>query len=145
MTPNELLVKLPQLEREAEEYERKAHALRQIIAGVRSLNGEAEAILTGVSFEAHRTKFDLGVPTAGSPRGQEAVLRVMNEEPDRAWKVVELKREMLRRGWSPSPKAVEASIKKLRELGKIESVSYGHYKLAGTNGDEDRREDERPE
>jgi hypothetical protein len=134
LMPNDLLAKLPQLEREADEYERKAHALRQIIAGVRSLNGEAEAILTGVSFESHRERFDVALPPAKGPRGQRAVLQIMSEDAERSWKVVELKREMLRRGWAPSPKAVEASVKKLREVGRIESVSYGFYKLAG-NGD----------
>jgi hypothetical protein len=48
----------------------------------------------------------------------------------RLWKVIDLKREMLRRGWAPSPKAVEASVKKLRELEKIQPVRYGYYELA---------------
>lgn len=128
--PNDLIDKLPQFEREAEEYERKAQALRQIIAGVRSLNGDAEAILTGVSFESHRTRFDVGLRNGKGPRGPQAVLEIMGEDPSREWKVIDLKREMLRRGWAPTPKAVEASVKKLRELERIEPVRYGFYKLA---------------
>jgi hypothetical protein len=54
----------------------------------------------------------------------------MGEEPKREWKVIDLKREMLRRGWAPTPKAVEASVKKLRELEQIEPVKYGYYRLA---------------
>jgi hypothetical protein len=134
MSNSDLIAKLPQFEREAEEYERKAHALRQIIAGVRSLNGEAEAILTGVAFENHRTRFDIALPSGNGPRGPKAVLEIMLEGGDREWKVVDLKREMLQRGWAPTPKAVEASVKKLRELGRIESVRYGYYRLAASEG-----------
>jgi hypothetical protein len=43
----------------------------------------------------------------------------MREQPDRVWKVVEIKREMLKRGWAPTPKAVEpikrGSYRKARE------------------------------
>ena len=53
----------------------------------------------------------------------------MAEEPDREWKVVDLKREMLRRGWAPTPKAVEASVKRLRMTRQIEPRAYGYYKL----------------
>jgi hypothetical protein len=125
----ELDVKIPELERQAEELERKAHAIRQIIAGVRALNGDADAILTRRSFEAHRTSFEIAPPAKGAPRGPQAVLQVMRTAPHREWKVVELKREMLRRGWAPTPKAVEASVKRLREGGEIEPTSYGHYRL----------------
>jgi hypothetical protein len=129
--PNDLVSKLPQYEREAEEYERKAHALRQIIAGIRSLNGDAEAILTGVSFASHRTRFDVALPTGKGPRGPRAVLEIMREaDAAQDWKVIDLKREMLRRGWAPTPKAVEASVKKLRELKEIVPVKYGVYRLA---------------
>jgi hypothetical protein len=60
----------------------------------------------------------------------------MRQAGDREWKVVDLKREMLRRGWAPTPKAVEGSVKRLREAGQIDCVSYGHYKLAQTESDE---------
>lgn len=133
---SELLAKLPELEREADEYERKATALRHIIAGLRALNGDADAILIRKSFESHRTSFEIAPPDQDGPRGPSAVLQVMGEQRSREWKVVELKREMLRRGWAPSPKAVEASVAKLRELGRIESPRYGFYRLAPTRGDE---------
>jgi hypothetical protein len=35
------------------------------------------------------------------PRGREAVARVMQEQPQKIWKVIELKREILLRGWAP--------------------------------------------
>jgi hypothetical protein len=54
----------------------------------------------------------------------------MREDPARQWKVVDLKRELLRRGWAPTPKAVEASVKRLRVAEKVINVSYGWYQLA---------------
>jgi hypothetical protein len=127
----DLVSRVPQWEREAEQYEEKAAALRQMIAAVKALNGEAEAILTGRTFEAHRTRFEVAPLASNGPRGREAVRRVMGEAPDKVWKVVEVKREMLRRGWAPNPKSVEASVKRLRQDGELEAVSYGHYRLAG--------------
>lgn len=126
----ELDLSLPELERQAEEFEMKAHAIRQIIAGYRTLNGDAAAILTRRSFEAHRTAFEIAPPAQNGLRGPRAVLHVMAEAPHRDWKVIELKREMLRQGLAPTPKAVEASVKRLREDGRIIPTTYGHYKLA---------------
>jgi hypothetical protein len=107
----------------------KATAIRQIISGVKALNGDAETVLTRRSFEAHKTAFETRPLEKDGPRGPKAVLRVMGEHPDRAWKVVDVKREMLRRGWAPTPKAVEASIKRLRAMGELEPAGYGFYKL----------------
>jgi hypothetical protein len=126
---SELVAQLPALERQAEDLERKAHAIRQIIAGVRALNGETDGLFPRKSFEAHRTSFEIAPPDDEGPRGPGAVLRVMREDQSRVWKVVELKREMLRRGWAATPKAVEASIKRLRTAGRVESASYGYYRL----------------
>ncbi len=126
----DLVNRVPQWEREAEELEQKALALRQMAAAVRALNGEAEAILTGRTFESHRTRFEVAPLAPDRPRGRDAVRRVFREQPDRVWKVVEVKREVLRRGWAPNPKSVEASIKRLRLDGEVEAVSYGHYRLA---------------
>ena len=124
----DLLARLPQMEREAEECERKAQALRQIIAGVRALNGEAAALLR--RFESHGIAFETRPLDSDGPRGPQAVLRVMAESPKREWKVVEVKREMLRRGWAPTPKAVEASIRRLRVDGELVATRYGYYRLA---------------
>jgi hypothetical protein len=54
----------------------------------------------------------------------------MKESPHRTWKVVELKRELLERGWARTPKAVEANIKRLRLAGDVISPSYGFYRLS---------------
>jgi len=133
-------VDLDELERQAVEFEEeaarlthKAAAIRQIIAGVQALNGSAGDVLMR-SFGAHKTQFEIRPLATDGPRGPKAVLAVMGEEPDRVWKVVEVKREMLRRGWASTPKAVEASIKRLRADGKLEPAGYGHYKLAAPSG-----------
>lgn len=132
---NELVAQLPDLERQARDLERKAQAIRQIINGVRALNGEAEVILNPTLVEQNGTVFVRGARDRTAPRGRDALRRVMLEEPERTWKVIEIKREVLKRGWSPSPKAVEAMVKKLREAGELVPVSYGHYRLAvGSNG-----------
>ena len=129
----ELAAQLPELERQADEFERKAAALRQIIQGVRALNGSADAILRSRAFAAHKTLFELGSAPPDAPRGRDAVRRVMGEDPGRLWKVVDLKKEILRRGWAPTPKAVEGSVARLREDGEIESPRYGFYRLAETS------------
>ncbi len=107
----------------------KANAIRQIIEGVQALNGNAGAVLTR-RFSAHRTAFEMRTHDPHGPRGPRAVMQIITEQdPERVWKVVEIKKEMLRRGWAPSPKAVEGSIKRLREEGALVSVGYGHYTL----------------
>jgi hypothetical protein len=125
---------LPTLEQAADEFEAKAanlmakaQAVRQIIAGVKALNGSAESVLR--RFDAHKTTFAIAPPDEQGPRGPRAVMQIVRQEPGRRWKVVELKREMLRRGWAPSPKAVEASIKRLRERGELVDAGYGYYSL----------------
>jgi len=118
------------MEREAEEHERAARALRQIIAGVQALNGHAAGITEPRLVEQNGTVFVAQAQNPRGPRGREALLRVMTEDPNRTWKVIELKREILARGWAPSPKAVEANLKRMRDLGDVECPRYGFYKLA---------------
>lgn len=145
---SDLAEQLPALEAEADEYERRAAALRQIIEAIRSLNGDAaNSVLVPKVFAAHGKAFAVAPPDPEGPRGPRAVLEVMRGKPSNyEWKVVEVKREMLRRGWAPSPKAVEASIKRLRELREIVPVSFGYYRLApGQNGSADNGEAGYPE
>jgi hypothetical protein len=117
-------------ERKSEELAQKAQAIRLIVDGVQALNGDAKTILTRRSFVAHGTAFETRPLDPKGPRGRKAVMIVMSEHPDRVWKVVDVKREMLRRGWAPTPKAVEATIAGMRTAGLLEPVGYGHYKLA---------------
>jgi hypothetical protein len=126
---SDLLARLPDLEREAEELEGRARALRQIVAGVRQLNGHAGEITDARFVEQNGTVFIASALDQDGPRGREAVARVMEEQPRKIWKVIELKREILRRGWAPTPKSVEANLKRMRELGEVESPRYGYYRL----------------
>lgn len=130
-----LEAKAAKYEQLAAEYDTKAEAIRQIIAGVRALNGDAESVLMRRSFAAHSTAFETRPLDPNGPRGREAVLRVMRERPKHVWKVVEVKREMLKRGWAPTPKAVEASIAALRDAGELEPAGYGHYKIPAASPD----------
>jgi hypothetical protein len=81
-------------------------------------------------FEAHRAPLVVAPRDPDGPRGTAAVLKLMEETPRRTWKVIELKRELLARGWATTPKAVEANVKRLRLAGEIISPSYGHYCLS---------------
>jgi hypothetical protein len=130
----DLLSRLPTMEREAEEHEARARALRQFIAAVRALNGHAQDITEPRFVEQNGTVFVAAQLDRTGPRGREAVRRVMAERPSRVWKVIELKREILGRGWAPTPKAVEANLKRMRELGEVVSPRYGYYRLASANG-----------
>lgn len=139
----DLVAQLPAWEREADEYERKAKALRQIIAGVKALNGHASEIDDARFVEQNGAMFVARPLVPHGPRGREAVRRVMSERPGHLWKVIELKREILSRGWAPSPKAVEANLKRMRKLGEVVSPQYGFYQLAAA-AEQDHRADERP-
>jgi hypothetical protein len=131
---SDLVGQLPELERKASDFEAKARALRQIIAGVRALNGHAEEITDPRFVEQNGTVFVARIPGPNSPRGREAVRGVMLEQPDRVWKVIELKREILGRGWAPSPKSVEANLKRMRAEGEVVCPRYGYYRLAPHRG-----------
>jgi hypothetical protein len=125
-----LTARLPEMEREADELERKAQALRQIIAGIKALNGHAASVSEPRFVEQNGTVFVAQALDEDGPRGRDAVLRVMRQYPQRTWKVVDLKRELLRRGWAPTPKAVEATVKRLRLDGVLMSPRYGFYRFA---------------
>jgi hypothetical protein len=118
---------LADLRRRAERLERAAAALRSVIAEAEQIAGDRRS--EQVAFEAHRVTFEVAPPDPEGPRGTTAVLSVMREDPTRLWKVVELKHELLRRGWAPTPKAVEANIKRLKHLGAVVSPAYGYYQL----------------
>ena len=140
-------IDLESLERQAVEFEdqaaklvHKANAIRQIIGRFEALNGSASEVLMR-SFGAHKAPFEIRPLASDGPRGPKAALAVMREQPERVWKVVDVKREMLRRGWAPTPKAVEASIKRLKETGALVSAGYGFYKLAASADAAESHED----
>lgn len=111
----------------AHELEVEAQKLRALADLIDDLAGTGQA--KPVAFEAHRTPLLVAPRDPDGPRGRAAVLAVMHEAPSRTWKVIELKRELLARGWAATPKAVEATIKRLRLEGAIVSSAYGLYRL----------------
>ena len=124
----DLLARLPELEREAEGHEQKARALRQIIEGVRTLNGEAARLFGSANGNA-----PLHVD---APRGREAVRRIVAQRPG-VWRVRDIKREVKLRGWPSSPTAIETAVKRLQEGGEAEWISKGVYQFppnGGSNG-----------
>jgi hypothetical protein len=67
---NDLLDQLPQMEREADAYERKAQALRQIIAGIRALNGHAATVARPRYLKQNGTVFVAQPLDEDGPRGR---------------------------------------------------------------------------
>src|SRR5712691_11221486 len=124
--PADLLAQIPSWEREAEEHERKARALRQIIEGVRSLNGEAARLF---SVEAGNGAIHMRTkqysPDEG-PRGREAVRLIVRERPGR-WKTSDIKEQVKRRGWPSSPTAIDTAIKRMEANGEAERKDKGVY------------------
>ena len=121
----DLVTRVPEWEAQAEEYERKAQALRQIVAGVRALNGEAQIILGSPVPNA--------APDIVRPRGRTAVLELLAErEPGVDWQLAEIKRILIEREWAPSEKAVEVAVKRTVSDGNVEPVGHdrsGIYRL----------------
>jgi hypothetical protein len=127
---DDLMTKIPEWEREADEHERKARALRQIIEGVRTLNGDAERLFGGMA--GGNTSGGMTVSRSAmiglGPRGREAVRMIAVEQPG-VWKVKDLKDEILRRGWPDPGTGTEAALKRLAAAGEAERIGHGTYKI----------------
>ena len=121
----DLLAQIPEWEREASSHERKARALRQIIEGVRTLNGDA-ARLFGI--DALMAASSLSEEPAEAPRGRAAVRRIVAERPG-PWKVIEIKRQIQMRGWPYSASGVEAACRRLVADGEAERITKGVYRF----------------
>jgi hypothetical protein len=128
---NDLTDRLPEWERQAQEYERKARALRQIIDGVRALNGEAAHLLRISGAAATPTPLAPAVLVSmhgDGPRGRQAIRIIASEMPG-VWKVSELKDEIHRRGWPDPGTGAEAALKRLVSSGEAERVAHGAYRI----------------
>ena len=123
---DDLTHKIPEWEREAQEHERKAHALRQIIEGVRALNGDAGRLFGFTPKPAvvapERYRSDDG------PRGRDAVRRIAAERPG-TWKVKDMKAEIIARGWPDPGTGTEAAMKRLAASGEATKVGQGLYRF----------------
>jgi hypothetical protein len=132
---------LPQLEEqltearvEARAAQERVDALEQVIGGIRRLNGRAEAItLNETNGDA---KVFVDAPAVLGPRGRAAVLAVVAERPG-VWRLKDLAGEVIRRGWSESPKGVEVAVHRLTRSGEARRVGIGVYEFpaAHANGE----------
>jgi hypothetical protein len=123
---NDLFRSLPALEsqledaeREAQDAQRRADALRKIIEGVRALHGEAGQMALAVPLSAD--------PEDG-PRGREAIRLIVTERPG-IWTIPELSEEMRRRGWFSTRKAVEVAVHRLIASGEAERMRTGVFRF----------------
>jgi hypothetical protein len=103
---------------------------RQIISGIEGLaSGTASDAQPQLILESQTVLNPK--PEDGSPRGREAVRRVMAEHPRRTWKQVEIFRELKKRGWiesGASPAAARVATRRLVTAGGAEKVGVGLYR-----------------
>src|SRR5215210_693066 len=136
----QLLAQLPEMEQEAEALERRAEAIRQIVSGIRALNGEVGLTLFNAPARQlngnggairHRNGLNGGSRDidADGPRGREAVQLIMAERPG-TWTIKRIKATAKERGWPSSPKAIETAVHRLHRDGTVIWVRKGVYKLA---------------
>jgi hypothetical protein len=127
----DLLARLPDLERQAEEYERKARALRQVVQGMRELNGDLSLLFpdTAIITPAVATADDPG------PRGRDALRTIVAERPG-VWTLTDLIAEMQQRGWFTSRKAVDVAVKRLCRSGEARRIGMGRYMFPADGGEE---------
>jgi hypothetical protein len=124
---DQLVAQLPAMEREAGQLERRAHALRQIIEGIKALNGDAT--LFDVALAPNGNGNGNGHSEPEGPRGREAVRQIVTERPGAVWSLTQIKRENRRRGWPSPDKAIETAVSRLRANGEAERVSTGKYRF----------------
>jgi hypothetical protein len=127
---------LPDLRKELRDAEARAQQaladvehFRQIIAGIEGLsNGSAPGMEPQLILESDV----LAVKRSyGTPRGREAVRRIMAEHPRRVWKQSEIFRELQKRGWvepGASPAAARVATRRLVEAGGAEKKGVGLYR-----------------
>lgn len=120
---SELATRLPELEVEAESLERRARALRQIVEGIKALNGDASAILFG-PVEENAPKVD----EEPGPVGKEAVRLIVATRPG-VWKVSAIRDEARRRGYSISAMGVEKAVRRMVDSGEATKAGYGLYRF----------------
>ncbi len=123
-----LIDRLPEWEAEAEALERKARAVRQVVEGLKALNGDAAAIL-GLNIGPNGSAAVLPDVSKG-PVGREAVRRLVAERPG-VWKVSDLKDAARRRGFPISKMGVEKAVMRMVASGEAVKVGYGRYRFEG--------------
>jgi hypothetical protein len=122
----DLTARLPELEAEAEALERKATALRQVVEGIKALNGDATALLLGITPDPNG-----GVrsqPSGTGLSGRDAIRRIVAERPG-IWKVADLRKLAEARGYGVTTMGVEKAVRRMMETGEAVKVGYGRYRF----------------
>lgn len=122
------------------ESELHTKALRQIVEGLRLLNGHAPRL--PVNGSAQLPLAEVSAPaTPTVPKGVEAVLAIMGEKTGR-WTRGQILREFGKRGWFHTTDkhraegAVDAALYRLCQTGRVKKVKPGVYRLPVPNGKE---------
>jgi hypothetical protein len=134
---DELVRQLPALRRELATAEDRAQralseveSLRKIVAGVEELADTGNAPRS-LSLFVELTPDEAAAIEA--PRGQEAVRRILESEPQRVWALREILAEVMKRGWiDPDAKvpaaAVRAATQRLAAARLAQKVGAGKYR-----------------
>jgi hypothetical protein len=130
----DLLSRIPDWEREAEVFEQKARALRQMVEAVRVLNGDAARLLL---FEVERPVGTNQYATGNGPRGRQAVRAIVTERPG-AWLVKDIKRINRERGWPSADDGIEQAVSRMARAGEAIKVRgrRGLYRFGINDGEE---------
>ena len=114
----DLLSRIPEWEREAEVFEQKARALRQMADAVRVLNGDAARLFGEETVAGVRTN---QYPTDRGPRGREAVRRITSERPGK-WLVKDIKRINREFGWPSSDDSIVTAVVRMAAAGEATKI-----------------------
>lgn len=131
----DLLSRVPEWEREAEVFEQKARALRQMIEAVQVLNGDAARLLL---LDSERPAVGTNQhPTGKGPRGRQAVRAIVSERPG-TWLVKDIKRINRERGWPSDDNGIVTAVLRMAKAGEAEKIRgrRGLYRF-GVNGREE--------
>ena len=125
----DLLSRIPEWEREAEVFERKAHALRQLIESVRVLNGDAARLF---ALPETRPVGANQYPTGKGPRGRDAVRAIVATRPGR-WLIKDIKRVNRDNGWPSDDNGIETAVIRMAKAGECVKIPgrRGYYDFGG--------------
>jgi hypothetical protein len=143
-SPKALVQLLPALRKQLDAAEGRARQALAEVEGLRQVIAGVEAIETGVDVQPQLFLDDLALSDArvtdvDTPRGQEAVLKIIEEHPERIWTTPQLRAEVIRRRWiradaARPDAAVRLAARRLAAQGKIEKVGDGRYRARRDTG-----------
>jgi hypothetical protein len=120
----DLLARVPEWEREADVFEEKARALRQMAEAVRVLNGDAARLFALPAPTAAVNQY----ATGRGPRGREAVRAIVSERPGR-WFVRDIKQINRQRRWPSDDAGIETAVIRMAKAGEAKRIAgrRGYY------------------